>query len=138
MSCPHRLLAQAIQARLFWQLLRRKHRLVIFYRRFSPAAGTLYKLCQQGRLNLLARIIGGSMPESDFPLIMTAAGRLSAASHVVSLCDTLEPDTFLPRLRLACRHFDYALCDWNLTAQEKADAYRITQCSQIQILYPDC
>ena len=137
MSCPRRLFAQAVQARLFWQLLRRKHRLVIFHRDFSPAAGTLFKLGQQGRQNLLARIIAGSMPESDFAPIMAAAGRLSAASHVVSLCDALEPDTFLPRLRLIHRHFDYALCDWNLTAQEKAGACRISRHSQIQLLCPD-
>ncbi len=137
-SCPRHFQAQAVQARIFWQLLRRKQRVIIFHRRLSPVAGTLFKLGQQGRLNRLARIIAGSMPESDFPRIMKAAGRLAGASNIVSLCDASEPDTFLPRLRLTYRQFDYALCDWNLTAQEKAEACRITRHSRIKILCPDC
>ncbi len=137
MSCPRHFAAQAIQARIFWQLLRRKQRLIIFHRRLSPVAGTLFKLGQRGRLNLLPQIIGGYMPESDIPQIMSSGGRLVAARHFVSLCDAHEPNTFLSRLRQDYRQVDYALCDWNLTAQEKAGACRITRHSHIKILCPD-
>jgi len=93
----------------------------------------IIRLCQLGRVNILARIIGGWMNESDFPIITATAARLITSP--IRICDAREPDTFLNVLFHAHTHFDYAVCDWNLSAEEKAEAYRMTRDSQIKFLF---
>ena len=72
--------------------------------------------------------------ESDWPYLLNAAGRLASAP--LRICDTREPDTFPTMLHAAHPHFDHALCDWPLSAQEKAEAHRLTHNSPITLWRP--
>jgi hypothetical protein len=131
---PPKLSAQMIQARVIWQLLHRCSKLIVFCRNLSPVASMLFQMCQTGRVNILGRIISGWMNESDFPVITASAARL--VTSPIRVCDAREPDTFLNVLFEAHACFDYALCDWNLSAGEKAAAYRMTLGSQIKFFCP--
>lgn len=122
------------QARTTWQWLHRRRRVIVFCRELSPVATMVYQMCQRGRTNPLPRIISGWMNEADWPHVLNAAGRLASAP--LRICDTREPETFPSVLHAARPHFDHALCDWPLSAQEKAEAHRLTHGSPIKLWCP--
>ena len=122
------------QARIVWQWLHRRRRVIVFCRELSPVATMVFQMCQQGRTNPMPRLISGWMNESHFGHILNAAGRLASAP--LRICDTREPDTFPTLLQAARPHFDHALCDWPLCAQEKAAAHRQMHNAPITLWYP--
>jgi hypothetical protein len=135
LCCRHpKLSRQMTQARTVWQWLHRRHRVIVFCRELSPVATMVFQMCQRGRSNQMPRIISGWMNETHFGKMLNAAGRLVNAP--LRICDTREPGTFLTVLPFVHRHFDQALCDWTLSAEEKAEAHRLTHSSPIQLWCP--
>jgi len=135
LCCRHpKLSRQMTQARLIWQWLHRRRRVMVLCRELSPVATIVFQMCQRGRTNPMPRIISGWMNESDWPYMLNAAGRLASAP--LHICDTREPDTFPTLLHAARPHFDHALCDWPLSAQEKAAAQRQTHNAPITLWCP--
>lgn len=124
--------AQAVQSRIIWQLLDRGKRLILLYGTLNPVTGMLFQMGQKHRTNYMARIISNQMVEADFPVITAAAGRLNGS--LLRICDAREPDVFFEVLAEARSYFDFAVCDWKLSAREKAEVFRITRKSKIRFL----
>ena len=121
------------QSVAFWRLLDQKdHRIILFCRQRSPVASVLSQICRGTRLS--EDFLNGHIRETDFPFLMEASGRLSKAS--VRICDAREPDAFMRVLFEAYPHFDCAMCDWDLTAEEIYAVYRMTRDSPIAFLCP--
>ena len=124
--------AQAVQSRIIWQLLDRGNKLIVFNGTLNPATAMLFQMGQKRRSNCMARIISGQMVEADFPDLVAAAGRLDCSP--LRICDAREPDVFFEVLAKARSYFDYAVCDWRLSAKDKAEVYRATRNSKIKFL----
>ena len=127
--------AQAVQSRIIWQLLDRGKRLIVFYGTLNPVTAMLFQMGQNRRTNCMARIISGQMVEADFPVLTATAGRLHRSP--LRICDAREPDVFFEVLAEASSYFDYAVCDWKLSAREKAEIFRITHKEKIKFLCQD-
>ena len=121
------------QAVAFWRLLERdRQNLILFCRQRSPVANLLSLLIRGSRFN--EEFLNGYFLESDFPMLMVAAGTLANAP--VRICDARDPEVFLRVLFDAYPHFDCAVCDWNLTADEIQAVTRMTQDSPLAFLCP--
>jgi hypothetical protein len=122
------------QSWVFWQrLIRYQKPTVLFCRNYSPVATTLFQMCMSGNI-LTEAFLDGNFKESDFPVLTSAAGRLSFSP--IRICDAREPDTFLRVLSDARKAFEYAMCDWTLAGEEAAAAHRLMQDSPITFLCP--
>jgi hypothetical protein len=122
------------QSLTFWHvLLRQSKPTVLFCRERSPIANLLFQMCMRGNI-LSDRFLDGDFIERDFPVLTCAAGALSNAP--IRICDARDPDTFLRVLFEAHKSLEYAMCDWTLTGEEMAAAYRMTKDSNVTFLCP--
>ena len=122
------------QSWTFWRfLMGRQNKTLLVCRNRSPVANMLFKMCMSGNI-LTEKFLEGDFQESDFPVLTAAAGRLSNAP--IRICDARNPGSFIEVLSAAHRSFEYVLCDWTLTGEEMATAYRLTRDSGITILCP--
>lgn len=118
---------------LWLRLIRYQKPTVLFCRNYSPVAMTLFQMCMRGNI-LTESFLDGDFKERDFPVLTSAAGKLSFSP--IRICDAREPDTFLRVLSDAHKAFEYAMCDWSLEGDELAAAQRATQDSPITFLCP--
>jgi len=121
------------QAVAFWRLLEwDRQNLILFCRNRSPVANLLSLMIRGSRFN--EDFLNGYFLESDFPMLMVSCGALANAP--LRVCDARDPDVFLRVLFDAYPHFDCAVCDWNLTADEIRAVARMTKDSPLAFLCP--